>query len=113
MVYNKLEAMIRFRKILLFNPPNVEQGGYTPSPLGLLYLAGYLRKNKKLKIKVVDAARLGKRSAIDALKNFNPDLVGISTLTPGRQESLKLASTDIVDRTHLLDYFLNFCAPNA
>src|SRR3989338_4720194 len=84
--------MIRFRRILLFNPPNVEQGGYTPSPLGLLYLAGYLRKNKKLKIKVVDAARLGKRSAIDALKNFNPDLVGISTLTPGRQESLKLAS---------------------
>ena len=62
--------MIRFRKILLFNPPNVEQGGYTPSPLGLLYLAGYLRKNKKLKIKVVDAARLGKRSAIDALKNL-------------------------------------------
>ena len=83
--------MIRFRRILLFNPPNVEQGGYTPSPLGLLYLAGYLRKNKKLKIKVVDAARLGKQSAIDALKEFKPDLVGISTLTPGRQESLKLA----------------------
>lgn len=76
----------------MFNPPNIEQGGYTPSPLGLLYLAGYLRKNKKLKIKVVDAARLGKQSAIDALKNFKPDLVGISSLTPGRQEALKLAA---------------------
>jgi len=84
--------MTRFTRIALVNPPNVEQGGYTPSPLGLLYLAAYLRRDKKLKIKVIDAARLGEKEMKNVFKEFRPDLVGISSLTPGRYEALKVAA---------------------
>jgi len=85
--------MIKYKKILLVNPPHVEQGGYTPSPLGILYLAAYLRLDKKLKIKIVDASVEGEKKLITVLKNFRPNLVGISSLTPGRHEAFKVALT--------------------
>lgn len=83
--------MLRFKRILLANPPNVKQGGYTPSPLGILYLAGYLRQNKKLKIDVIDASIEPKNAFIEKINKFKPDLVGLSSLTPGRHEALKSA----------------------
>lgn len=85
---------MRFRKILLVNPPNVDQGGYKPSPLGLLYLGAYLKKYcKNIKVKMIDGAIEGKWAVIQILKNFKPDLVGISALTPGRHQGLWVART--------------------
>lgn len=82
---------MRFKKILLIDPHDVEQGGYTPSPLGLLYLASYLRREPKIKVHFVDGALLGKTAVINALMKFKPDLVGISALTPGRHQAVATA----------------------
>lgn len=83
---------MRFRKVLLINPPKVDQGGYKPSPLGLLYLAAYLKKYcKNIEVKMVDGAIEGEWKVIQTLKEFRPDLVGISALTPGRHQGLWVA----------------------
>lgn len=82
---------MRFSRILLVNPPNVKQGGYTPSPLGLLYLAAYIRNKTKARIAIVDAALLGQKELVHALTSFQPNLVGISSLTPGRLEAVAVA----------------------
>ena len=82
---------MRFSRILLVNPPNVTQGGYTPSPLGLLYLAGYLRNKCKARVSIVDASLLGEKALVQMLLSFKPDLVGISSLTPGRLEAIKVS----------------------
>lgn len=52
---------LRFKRVLLFNPLHLNQGGYTPSPFALLYLAGYLRKDKRIIIKIVDGLKNGKK----------------------------------------------------
>lgn len=84
--------MSRFRKVLLVNPPRTEQGGYTPNPLGLLYLAAYLRENiKDIAIEVIDGAIEGEKNIVAALGRFRPDLVGVSVLTPGRHQGLWVA----------------------
>lgn len=84
--------MSRFKRILLVNPPETEQGGYTPSPLGLLYLAAYLRKNEpRVVTSVVDGAIESEEEVARRLKGFKPDLVGVSVLTPSRHQALKVA----------------------
>lgn len=83
--------MIRFKRILLINPPKTHQGGYIASPLGILYLASYLRKIKNIKVDVVNGTIEGEPAVIKKLKAFKPNLVGISSLTPGRHQALKLA----------------------
>ena len=83
---------MRFRRVLLVNPPKVDQGGYKPSPLGLLYLGAYLKKyGKNVEVRMVDGAIEGEWAVVKALKNFKPDLVGISALTPGRHQGLWVA----------------------
>lgn len=84
--------MPRFKKILLVNPPKVDQGGYTPSPLGLLYLASYLKNKGINNVCVVDAAIRGEKILRKKIVEFKPDLVGISCLTPGRHQALGVAS---------------------
>lgn len=83
--------MIRFKKILLVNPPRTHQGGYITSPLGILYLASYLRQFKYIKVDVVNGTIEGESAVREKLKTFKPDLVGISSLTPGRHEALNVA----------------------
>lgn len=85
---------MRFTKVLLVNPPKVDQGGYKPSPLGLLYLGAYLKKYcKQIEVKMVDGAIEGEWAVIKTLKDFKPELVGISALTPGRHQGLWVANT--------------------
>jgi len=80
---------MRFKKILLVNPPHIQQGGYAPSPLGILYLAAYLRsKIPKIRVSIIDAAIQGEKALIDEIQYFKPDLVGVSSLTPGRHHAL-------------------------
>lgn len=80
---------MRFKRILLVNPPKVDQGGYKPSPLGILYLAAFLRKhNKNISVQVIDGAIEGEDAVICRIKKFKPDLIGVSALTPGRHQGL-------------------------
>lgn len=84
--------MNRFKRVLLVNPMGTEQLGYTPSPLGILYLAAYLRKHlPQVKISVIDGAIKGKKAVINRLIEFKPDLVGISVLTPNRHQAVGVA----------------------
>ncbi|MDO8658648.1 MAG: radical SAM protein [Candidatus Levybacteria bacterium] len=84
--------MIRFKRILLINPPKTHQGGYITSPLGILYLASYLRQFKQIKVDVINGTIEGESAVREKLKTFRPNLVGISSLTPGRHEALKVAT---------------------
>ena len=63
----------RFSRILLINLPSTIQDGYKPSPLGILYLASYLRQNvPHIKVNVVDGALLGSAAIYRKVKNFTP-----------------------------------------
>jgi len=82
----------RFNKILLIKPPKTEMGGYTAPPINLLYLAAFLKKNKpRVSINIVDGSFDGEEEITANLKRLNPDLVGITILTPGRHEGIRIA----------------------
>jgi anaerobic magnesium-protoporphyrin IX monomethyl ester cyclase len=78
------------KKILLINPPETEQDGFTNPPIGLLYLAGTLIPNG-YSVKVVDGCIEGKESVREAIATFQPDLVGVTCLTPGRKKAIYVA----------------------
>jgi hypothetical protein len=63
--------MIPQPKILLINPPETQQLGYTNPPLGLLYLAGTLKAHG-LESKLIDGGLLGWASVEKALAEYNP-----------------------------------------
>jgi anaerobic magnesium-protoporphyrin IX monomethyl ester cyclase len=77
-------------KVLLINPPETRQLGYTNPPLGLLYLAGMLKAHG-IESKLVDGGLLGWNSVEEALVDYEPDIVGITCLTPGRQKAFQVA----------------------
>ena len=82
----------RFKRILLVNPPKVDQVGYFSSPLGILYLAAYLRKkNKGSSVSLIDGSLNGEELVHKKIKKLEPDLVGITAMTPGRHQALKVA----------------------
>ena len=82
----------RFNNILLVNSPGTEADGYKPNPLGILYLASYLRKYcKGMKIGVVDGAFCGEEEVKRRILTDKPNLVGLSALTPSRHNALKIA----------------------
>lgn len=86
------ETNLRYKKILLINLPGVEQSGYRPSPLGLLYLASYLKKHiPMISVNIIDGAIEGEKAVIKKIKTLKPDLVGVSVLTPSRHQSIKIA----------------------
>lgn len=90
--------------ILLLNPPNkntiemedsneiVKEHGSYP-PLGLLYLASSIKKFSKYKhnIKIIDSfsENLDFKDIEKTIKNFNPDLIGITAYTPILYDALK------------------------
>ena len=78
------------KKILLINPPETEQSGFSGPPLGLLYLAGTLLKNG-FEVGVFDGCLEGWKAVEEKIKNFKPDLVGAPCLTPARQKSIQVA----------------------
>ena len=81
-------------KILLINPPilNIiagnlpeileEENDILP-PLGLMYLAGYLEKFTNHQVKILDCSveKLNYQGLKNRIKQENPDVVGITTLT--------------------------------
>ena len=95
--------------ILLISPPyknlvtttipeeiNKERG-YLP-PLGLLYIASYLRENSDHRITIIDSEveRLDYPDLRQRIKRLKPDLVGIQALTFTLIDALKIAE-DVKD----------------
>lgn len=78
------------KRILLVNPHESDQAGFTNPPLGLLYIAGTLLQHK-FEVRVVDGCRDGRDAIQAALVAFQPDIVGITCLTPGRKKALEVA----------------------
>jgi anaerobic magnesium-protoporphyrin IX monomethyl ester cyclase len=75
-------------KVCLVNPPVIgvfEPWYDTPDfgRTGLAYLAGYLRKHSLFEVKIIDAKleRLDFNQVIEALKAYNPDIIGITAFT--------------------------------
>jgi len=81
-------------KILLINPPNLntiiscmpkileEDLDFLP-PLGLMYLAGYLRKHNSHQIKIIDCQleQLDYQQLQQKIIQENPDVIGITAMT--------------------------------
>lgn len=75
-------------KVLLINPPviNIIEP-WTDIPkyvrTALAHLAGYLREKRNVSIKVLDAKyeRLNFKDVIEVVKEFNPDIVGLTAFT--------------------------------
>ena len=74
----------RFNEILADNPAFIdEERGFNP-PLGLLYLAGYLKKNSQHQVFGLDAQVEGLDYDNDfkqRIEKINPDVVGITAMT--------------------------------
>ena len=91
-------------KILLINPPRLneiignnpsiieEERGYNP-PLGLLYIAGYIKKNSNHEIIIIDAQveRYDYVALKKEIQNCKPDIVGITTMTMTLIDVIKTA----------------------
>jgi anaerobic magnesium-protoporphyrin IX monomethyl ester cyclase len=92
-------------KILLVNAPSrysavttadwdttAEDIGAFP-PIGLSYLAGYILKNSKYELRILDtlAERLSYDQIKEKISKINPDVVGITAFTPSFYDVLKTA----------------------
>lgn len=72
----------------------VELGAGTNPPLGLLYLASYVRqKLKGVEVKITDGLVEGYAQTLQEVALFNPDVVGVSFLTP-----LALSAYDLINK---------------
>jgi len=92
-------------KLLLINPPSENEivgnnpeiieseRGYSP-PLGLLYIAAYLRKNSSHEIAVIDAPaeRMSYSQLEKQIASFAPDVAGITAMTFTIRDVLKTAA---------------------
>jgi anaerobic magnesium-protoporphyrin IX monomethyl ester cyclase len=78
-------------KILLVNPPEASQNGFSNPPIGLAYLASTLEKNH-FQVRIADGFLLGKEGVKDAINQFDPQIVGITCYTPGRLEAINIAN---------------------
>jgi radical SAM superfamily enzyme YgiQ (UPF0313 family)/GT2 family glycosyltransferase/cytochrome c-type biogenesis protein CcmH/NrfG/predicted O-methyltransferase YrrM len=78
------------KRVLLINPHDNRQDGYTNPPLGLLYLAGSLVKCG-IDTHVTDGSLYGFGAIENAVKSLKPDVVGITCLTATRKRSVDVA----------------------
>jgi anaerobic magnesium-protoporphyrin IX monomethyl ester cyclase len=91
-------------KVLLINPPATmtlsgnlptvvdEERGYNP-PLGILYLAAFLRREKVCDVEVIDSQveELDYPGLKERIRKVSPDLVGISAMTFTLLDCIKVA----------------------
>lgn len=87
-------------KVLLIHPPVSgyerygkfeEAGSYLP-PLGLCYIAAVLERND-IEVKIIDGLchKLSQREILNRLVRFNPDIVGMTTVTVSHHRTIELA----------------------
>lgn len=78
------------KRILLVNPPESGMGEYSSAPLGLLYIAGVLQKHD-IPVKIVDGFLEGWKGIEETVKDYQPDIIGITCHTYARARALKIA----------------------
>jgi len=86
-----MKVLLVFSPSLLINPDQVLASNMSP-PLGILYIASYLRaKLPDIDVKVIDGCKIGYKNTIARIKQFNPDVLGISFYTTLAAGAFKLA----------------------
>lgn len=76
-----MKIQLVFAPSLLYSPYEVLGENMWP-PMGILYLASYLRsKITDAQINVIDGCKKGYDSTLEEIRRFNPDIIGISLYT--------------------------------
>ena len=80
-------------KLCLINPPYQGSIRQTFPPLGLLYLASYVRENSNIDVSVIDCVidNINHKGLESLLRELNPDVVGITTLAMTRFSAVECA----------------------
>ena len=84
-------------RVLLINPPPYQRVDQYDTPdftrLGLAYLAGQLLTNPGCEVKIVDAKfeRLDDHQVMDAVRRFQPDIVGLTAFTNEIKPAARIA----------------------
>lgn len=76
-------------KVLLVNPHDCSQGGFSSAPLGLAYLAGTLESHMH-DVNIVDGYLDGFEGIKKAIDEQKPEWVGVTCYTPGRHQALEV-----------------------
>lgn len=89
---NKIKVHLIFAPTLLYSPYEVLGENMWP-PMGVLYLASYLRSrmSSDAEIKVTDGCKIGYKNTLQEIKKFKPDVVGISFYTTQAYGASELA----------------------
>ena len=80
-------------KILLINAPKIGKEGVIRMmypPLGLLYLAAYIRVKEKVELKVIDGCQKAYEDLLSESISFSPDILGVSFTTQAATGAYKL-----------------------
>ena len=78
-------------RVLLINPHDAAQNGFSSAPLGLAYLAGTLQSHG-LEVAIIDGFLAGLKGIQDKVREYEPDIAGITSYTPGFHSALEIAS---------------------
>jgi anaerobic magnesium-protoporphyrin IX monomethyl ester cyclase len=72
----------RYRILLIRPHQNLKAESLMP-PLGMMYLAAYLRRRENVDVRIIDMApvRMSYENLGQEIRNYSPDWLGISTLT--------------------------------
>lgn len=103
-----MRPILKIKKIILIYPPTTKKqkfgklsslGSVSP-PLGLVYL-GTVLKEKGFQVKILDADahNLNHEAILAVIKNWTPDLVGISSVTLTIESALQLAEKIKTEKT--------------
>jgi anaerobic magnesium-protoporphyrin IX monomethyl ester cyclase len=86
-----MKLQLVFAPSLLMNPDQALASNMSP-PLGILYIASYLRgKLPDLDIKVTDGCKIGYKNTLEQIIKYKPDVLGISFYTTLAAGAFKLA----------------------
>lgn len=80
-------------RILLLNSPKLGAAGVINlmyPPLGLLYLAAYVREKEDVEVAVIDGCQEQYHELISQIHNYSPDILGISFTTQAATGAYKL-----------------------
>jgi anaerobic magnesium-protoporphyrin IX monomethyl ester cyclase len=66
-------------------------------PLGLLYLAAYIREKEDIELKVIDGSRIAYSALLSEVNSFSPDIIGISFTTQAATGAYRFIN-DIKDK---------------
>ena len=72
--------------------PRVDTSIFRFPPLGLGYIAAYLRQNG-ISVEIVDCTFLNQEQALKKIIDSNPKIIGIQSMYSMRKKSLELAKT--------------------